>query len=370
MTKKILFVGVDIDDKAFHIAGFDPMKENFIEFVSKPNSGSLLIKLKKYQAANYKINVCYEASYIGYNLCRFLRAHDIDCDIVAPSKIPTMPGRKVKTDRLDSRKLGEYYSKKLLTVVNMPSEEDEEVRCVIRTRSFLVKERSNLKRHILSTCRFFNLDYHQEVGKVNNHWTDKHLNWLNKKISELSETLRLNFESLLSNLVQYDLQIKKYDDMVAEFSKLACYSRQCQALVALKGVKTLTALTLTVEVGDIRRFNHPKNLASYTGMDIAEYTSGGKEKKFGMTKQGNKHIRTAVIESCQTIGRGTDVGKVLRLRREKIDPEIVEIAVRCQMRLSKKKQSLLQRGKHPNLVKTACAREMIGFIWEILSKVA
>ena len=67
-----LFVGVDIDDNAFHIAGFDPTREEFIELVSKPNSGSLLLKLKKFKAADYTIRVCYEASYIGYNLCRLL----------------------------------------------------------------------------------------------------------------------------------------------------------------------------------------------------------------------------------------------------------------------------------------------------------
>ncbi|MCP4324224.1 MAG: IS110 family transposase [Alteromonadales bacterium] len=209
-----------------------------------------------------------------------------------------------------------------------------------------------------------------KLVKSCNHWTDKHLKWLNKKISELSADLRFNFESLLMNLVQSEIQVKKYDDKIEEIAKLDCYSNQCTALTALKGVKTLTALSLIVEIGDIKRFANPKKLVSYAGMDIIEYSSGGKENKFGITKKGNKHIRTAVVESAQTIGQGTCVGKVLRLRREKIDPEIVEIALRCQTRLTKKKQNLTRRGKNPNVIKVACAREMLGFIWEILSKVA
>ena len=132
----------------------------------------------------------------------------------------------------------------------------------------------------------------------------------------------------------------------------------------------LLALTMITEIGDVKRFAHPRQLGAWVGMDIREYSSGGKHHRFGITKQGNRYLRTAFIEANQRAYRTTKLSREIKARRANANPEYIAIADRCLRRLSKKGNRLLEAGKHPNKVKVACAREMIGFVWESLNKVA
>ena len=127
---------------------------------------------------------------------------------------------------------------------------------------------------------------------------------------------------------------------------------------------------MITEIGDIKRFSHPRKLVSWIGMDIREYSSGGKHNRFGITKHGNRYIRTAFVEANQRGYRTAEIGQDLKSRRKHIAPELINIADRCLRRLNKMGNRLLLAGKHPNKVKVACAREMVGFVWESLNKVA
>jgi hypothetical protein len=127
---------------------------------------------------------------------------------------------------------------------------------------------------------------------------------------------------------------------------------------------------MITEIGEVKRFAHPRQLVSWIGMDIREYASGGKSHRFGITRQGNRYLRTAFIEANQRGYRSARLGKDVKARRKNSEPEYVAIADRCLCRLNKKGNRLLLAGKHPNKVKVACAREMVGFVWESLNRVA
>jgi len=106
--KKVLHVGLDVDDKSFHIGAFCSETGEVFELTSKPTFGDLLKKLQKFKDQNFEIKICYEATYIGYSLCRSLRKENIDAEIIAPSLIPELASKKVKTDRLDANKMAKY----------------------------------------------------------------------------------------------------------------------------------------------------------------------------------------------------------------------------------------------------------------------
>ena len=94
-----------------------------------------------------------------YESIRDLVSKGFDSTIIAPSLIPELSSNRVKTDRLDCIKLAKYFSNDLLTAVHIPDEDDEQVRDFIRSRSFLVEQRSASKRHILSTSKRYGLNY-------------------------------------------------------------------------------------------------------------------------------------------------------------------------------------------------------------------
>ena len=127
-------------------------------------------------------------------------------------------------------------------------------------------------------------------------------------------------------------------------------------------------MTLISELGDIRRFDHPRRITSYAGFDLAEYSSGGKSKRYGITKCGNPHLRRAAVDAVKFAIRSPTAGPIVRKRREGIDVETARIVSKCSQRLYKKGSRMKHAGKPPKKVQVACAREFLGFVWEALQK--
>ncbi len=365
-AKKIVYVGIDVDDKAYHGAGISLDTGEYTQFKCKPDFGALKKKLLMLYP-NDQIKLCYEACHIGYDLCRLLNKTGIYCDIIAPSLIPKQSGKRVKTDRLDALKLAEYYAKDLLTAIHIPDEEDEEIRDLIRSHRFLVKQRTRLKLHIISTCKRYGIFYIKETGHKSN-WTRTHIAWLKKRVKELQrEVCRIDIEMLIANLTSLTESIDRLENVIIQVSESEAYKTMKDALVTIRGFSTISAMTLISEIGDIRRFKHPKQLMAYSGLDVVEYSSGGKQNKKGITKTGNKHIRTTLVEACQLAINTPFISKEAKKLRKGQPQEIVNIADRCMNRLHKKATRMLYAGKHNNKIKAAAAREMVGFVWEMLN---
>ena len=367
--RKVLHVGLDVDDKSFHIGAFCKETGEMFEMTSKPNIGSLMRKLEKLTNKEFELKLCYEATYVGYSLCRDLNKNGYKTEIIAPSMIPEISSNRVKTDRLDANKLAQYYSNDLLTPIHIPDEQEEIDRGLIRSRKFLVDQRKILRRHILSTCRLNGLHYKLATG-AKHHWSKTHETWLIDQVNKLDSLVKLQLEILVRQLETFGESISQYEREIEKISEEDRYKNKKDALSCFRGISTLSAMTLITEIGDIKRFKHPKQLTSYCGLDVAEYSSGGKEKKFGITKMGNKRIRTTAIEACQRLDRIKPLSKRLKAHRDGQDVKVIDIADRCTKRMEKKSSNLLDRGKNRNKVKVACAREFLGFIWETLNHVA
>lgn len=366
-----MYIGIDVDDQAFHVCAVTEGGKKEHRFVCRPNIGELVKKLQKikdqYQSPAMKI--CYEATYLGFSLYRDLNERGWVCEVIAPSLIPVQPGKKIKTDKLDSRKLALYYMKDELTPIHIPTKKEEAVRDLIRSRKFFKDQLKRLKLHILSTCRRMGISYKDSAGKY--YWTKMHITWLNSQISKLEDPdLKMNITMLLGQINHLVSQISLYDEQIEQISKTESYAKKVGALTCYRGIDTLTAMTLITELSDIRRFDHPRRLTSYVGMDIQEYSSGGKEVRLRITKMGNKHIRTSIIEACQLASRIPQVSRRLQEKRKGVEAKFIGIADRCMNRLYKKSGRLMRTGKIHNKIKVACAREMLGFIWESLWAVA
>lgn len=370
MKKNILFVGIDVDDKAYNVCIYNPLSDEIDQYKCGPSPDLLVRSFKKRKLDVNSVRVCYEASYIGYSLQRKIQEKGYNCKITAPSLIPKQPGAKQKTDKIDSIKLAKYYSKDLLTFIYIPDEEDESVRDLLRSRQFLVAQRTKIKNHILSMCRRLGWNYKLETG-AKSHWTEKHQKWLSSKIKTLKNKVKIiSFRILLKQFQDTSQNIDLTDTEIEHISQNPRYKKKVETLVCFKGVKEKTALTLITELGDIRRFDHPKRITSYAGFDIIEYSSGGKENKFGISKHGNSFLRKAAVDAVKFAVRKPDVSREVRKRRENLSPEFAEIVSKCENRLFKKGTRMVFAGKPPKKVQVACAREFLGFVWDVLHKTA
>jgi len=367
MGGNIFYVAVDVDDKNFHGCGINGQTGEIVEFVTRPGAGQLAKKLAEFRREGSEIKVCYEATYLGFSLQRDLAKHGFACEVIAPSMIPRKAGLGVKTDRVDSHEMAVYYMNGQLTAVHIPTVAEETVRDTVRARRFVSDQQASLKLHILSTCKRMGLHYREVNDKTKKHyWTKVHREWLTKKIKEEYSHQEFTMTMLLMQLQDLERRIELYDAKIVEIAESPNYREKVKSLSCYRGIELITAMTLITELHDIRRFKHPKQLCSYAGMDLREYSSGGHERRYGMSKMGNRHIRTSVIEACQQAKRIPNVGKSLKARRGGAKEKYIEIADRCMSRLYKKSQRMLENGKMGNKVKVACAREMLCFVWESL----
>jgi len=365
---RILYAGIDVDDKAYHISVFDKGKGTRLEFKCGPNPQLLLRAFKRHGLDKESLQVCYEASYVGYSIYRSLTIVGFHCQIAAPSLIPSQAGVRQKTDKLDSRKLAEYYAKGLLTFIYIPNEEDEAVRDMLRSKLFLTEQQTMIKNHINGLCRRLGLNYKQQTEKKS-RWTRHHLEWLYSKTNKLKQhSAKFTFQILLKQFEDVNKNIELFDLEIENQAEAPRFAKKVKVLAAFKGVKSTTALTLITELGDIRRFDHPKRVTSYAGFDIVEYSLGGKQKRFSISKLGNSNIRKAAVDAVKFAIRSPNLGTAVRERRKNIDPMTAKIASKCSSRLYKKGCRMLFNGKPTKKIQVACAREFLGFVWEALQK--
>ena len=282
MNRSLLYVGIDVDDKSFHVALKSKSANDFIEFKCQPSPEALLKKLKKYDKT--KLRICYEASYLGFSLQRSLSKSGYQCEVIAPSLIPTLPGMKQKTDRIDARKLAEYYMNNLLTSVHIPTLEDEMDRDLVRSRRFLAKQSIKLKNRMSGIIRTLGWNYRQETNRKS-YWNQSHLKWLETKINSCeSASLKINMIILQKQLKETLDNLSLYQTEIENLASTEKYNRKVGALNCYRGIDTCTSMMVITELGDVKRFKSPTNLFSYCGFDIIEYSSGGKEKKYSMSK--------------------------------------------------------------------------------------
>jgi len=366
---KIIYIGLDVDDNSFHGYAISIDDRDGFPLRSKPSFTDLVRKLETISKDTSQFHLCYEAGYLGFTLARELRSKGYRCDVIAPHLIPKKGNSAVKTDRLDAKNLSLMLSKGLLTPCNIPDIDTESVRSLIRSRTYLSHRLRSLKSHIVSLCRKSGLHFKQET-QSKAYWTVRHRAWVQALIKndEINPLLRFNLKQLVKELEAEETRISEYDEQIELLSQSDTYRETTQALSCFRGISTVSAMAIAAETGDIDRFAHPNMYMSYVGLGVREYSSGGKEIKFGITKTGNSFLRMIVVESSQKIYRKPAVSKKVKQRRNLARSEYIEVADKCMTRMNKKGMQLLLRGKHSNLVKVACAREMLGFMWDVMKR--
>jgi transposase len=139
-------------------------------------------------------------------------------------------------------------------------------------------------------------------------------------------------------------------------------------LRCLRGIDTLTALALIVEIGDFNRFRSAEEFMAFVGLVPSEHSSGEKRRQGSITKVGNSHLRRLLVEAAWHARRRPKVGYDLARRQRGQDAVVVERAWRCQQRLYQRWQRMAGRGKPQQKIVVACARELAGFVWAIATE--
>lgn len=310
------------------------------------------------------VRACYEASGAGFVLQRVLERDGFHCDVIAPSLIPRKAGERRKTDRLDAIMLARLYRSGHLTAVHVPGEEQEALRRLLRLRTTYHASVGDTMRRISGILRNHGFIF-QDTRST---WTNKHRTWLDSLRTTLQGPLQIALRTELEHLEYLQSITRALDAELELWAKREPFRQPVEALCCLRGIKTLTALTLILEIDDIRRFPSPRGLMAYFGLVPSEHSSGNREHRGPITKAGNVHARRLLVEAAWNNRHRCGTNLIVNRRRQGQPPHIVAIALKAQHRLHKKFWRLDQR-KHRHIAVTAVARELCGFVWAILKAV-
>ena len=292
-----------------------------------------------------------------------LTRRGIACLVVAPSLIPKKPGDRVKTDRRDAVQLARLLRSGDLESVYVPSVEDEALRDLCRAREAAVvtlkAARFRLKSFLLR------LDLHY-TGRAD--WNDAHLRYLAKVVCP-TPAQQIVFQESLRAVDQQVERVQRREAVLAEHVPSWRLYPVVQALQALRGVQDTVATIMVAEIGDLTRFDNPRQLAAFLGLIPSEYSSGERRRQGSITKAGNGHARRALIEGAWAYRFPAKVSVHIQKRLESLPKPIQDIGWKAQVRLCKRFRRLTARGKHPNVAVTAVARELAAFMWAIAREV-
>ena len=182
------------------------------------------------------------------------------------------------------------------------------------------------------------------------------------------EKLYVDQDEIFQTLFFMDEKIAVYDARIEELAHQKRYEENVRKLCCFKGVSTHTALPLLVEVGDFHRFRTAQHFSAYLGLVPGESSSGEKVIHTNITKAGNSHLRTLLVESANSYSRGV-VGKKSKVMKDKQggnSPEIIAYADKANERLHRKFYKIAIRSKK-NVAKTAIARELSCFVWGMMT---
>ena len=354
MTGTMTFVGLDVHARSTHACALDPLGGELRRRAFGPGVDAVVEWL---HGLPQPVRACYEAGPTGFGLYRAAEAAGIAVQVVAPGKTPRPARDRVKNDRKDAELLCRLLLAGQLTPIAVPSAEVEAARDLGRARE---QVRADLcrARHRVSKL----LLRHGRVYPERSSWTVAHRRWLARQRFPHAATGL----AYLDALAHVDGLVARRGALDEQLSRLALdgeWAATVARLRCFRGLDTLSALVLCLEIGDFHRFHRAAQLPAWLGLTPTRQQSGDSDVSGPITKTGSRHARRILVEAAWHCGRPPHIGVTLAHRHHGQPAHILHIAWRCQHRLHRLHRSLRLRHKPPNLITIALARELACFTW-------
>ena len=360
MEEFIKYVGLDVHGKtiAASVADNRISEVRFIgQIANTPEAITKLVGQLSNDSA--KLSFCYEAGPCGYGIHQQLTLLKHRCQVIAPSLIPKKAGDRVKTDRRDSLMLARLHRAGELTPVWVPDTEHEALRDLTRARGDMKTMERRARQQLLAF-----LLRHGRRFDGKSHWTQAHSRWL-ETVKFEHPTQQIVMQEYIDTVVSCSQRVAAMDKQIERTAHASAVWPIIEALMALRGVQLLTATITVAEIGDLRRFASAPQLMAYLGLVPSEHSSGERQRRGGITKTGNSHVRRVLVEAAWTYRFPARKTRTLQKRAEQCDEKVQVIAWDAQKRLCHRYRHLTDGGKLKVQACTAVARELAGFIWAI-----
>jgi transposase len=318
--------------------------------------------VKKLAQENVELHLVYEAGPCGFVLCRHLRSRGIHCEVIAPSLIPRKASDRVKTDRRDADQLARLYRAGELTAIHVPDQEDEAIRDLVRARTCGMTDQRQARNRLKGFLLRLGFRYTSKSS-----WNDAHKRYLSSLVMPQGPQ-QIAFQEYIHAINDATDRLERLAKAVEDALPGWKWEPVARALMSLRGVQVLTAMTLVAEVGDFSRFEDPRSLMHFFGLTPSEHSSSDKRVQGGITRCGNAHCRRVLTEAAWHYRLKPKVSETIQKRQEGQSKPVRLIAWKAQERLHKRFHQLSAKKKSV-VAATAVARELAGFVWAIACQV-
>jgi len=282
-------VGMDVHKKSYHLAlrRVDGLSETWVS-----PADPVLIR-RHLQSLEINIEtIVYESGPTGYGLARELISAGYNVKVAAPSRIPRPVSLAAKTDRLDCIKLAEYASKNMLRGISIPSEYEEDLRCLLRRSQQLTASVVRTKNRIKSLLLAHGLSEPPGLAR----WSKAGIRQLQEL--ECSAVLRCYLDSLVKELLFLQRESQEVFEQLKALTRTGIWWQRRECLKSIPGVGDRTALTFMLEIFNPERFKRAEELASYIGLAPMVRHSGENEPKGSLHPVGQTQLRSLLIEAA------------------------------------------------------------------------
>jgi transposase len=356
-----VFVAFDTAKLKHAVAIAEGGREGEIRYLGEiENQPATIERLIKKLARRYrKLQVCFEAGPTGYGLCRQVQALGYSCLVVAPALIPKRSGERVKTNRRDALTLARLFRAGELTAVWVPDDVHEAVRDLVRGRLTAAEDLRRKRQQLLSF-----LLRHGRIYIGGDHWTRAHRRWLAAQ-SFVHPAQQIVFQDAVAVIEDAVERLHRLEEQLAAIVPRWSMAPVVAAYQAMRGVSFLVAVTFAAEIGDVRRFDTPRQLMAFLGLVPAERSTGNTVRRASLTLAGNRRARRVLVEAAWSYRHPARVSETLRARLEALPKTVRDIAWKAQVRLCGRYRRLNAAGKKLPVIIAAIAREMAAFLWAI-----
>ena len=332
MNTTVTTVGLDLAKNVFQVHGADA-------------HGRVLLrkKLQRSQVAAFfaKLPPCVvamEACGGAHHWGRKLSALGHQVRLIAPQYVKPYV-KSQKNDATDAAAICEAATRPHMRFVAVKSAEQQSLLALHTVRSGLVKQRTALSNQIRGLLAEFGLVLPKGLVQLRQRLPAL----LQESDGELTPVMRQLLALLQQHLLQLDAPIGLLERQIRQAARS---DARAQRLQQIPGVGPISASALAASVGDARQFEDGRQMAAWLGLVPRQHSSGGKSVLLGITKRGDKYLRTLLIHGARAA--------LLAYQRH-------------PARMPQWVQGLLQR-KHPNVVCVAMANRTARVAWAMLTR--
>lgn len=348
-------VGLDVHARSVSAAAIDAVTGEVIQRRLDATNEAVLAWV---QQLTGPVRVVYEAGPTGFGLARAFEAVGIECLVAAPSRIIRPRGDRIKTDARDAFLLARLLKLDDIVAVRVPSRVEEDARDLVRSREDargdLIRVRHRLGKLLLRHG-------HVYAGTA---WTREHERWL-RGLSWDGPGTKAAFDADWEAVTMTQTRRNSLDVQIAAMAAESQSTPVVRRLACLRGVSTLTAFALAVEIGDWTRFTG-SSIGAYLGMTPTEHSSGDSRAQGGITKAGNTHARRLLVEAAWHHKPAySPTSPTMRARWEQAPPAARARGDEGNRRLHHRWERFDQRSKRTTIANVAVARELAGWCWSL-----